>query len=133
MTYVVLGYCRYECDNEKARREKAEKKVEELREELRQMKAKVAKAQEEGTSLRNENIEFKNQLEGFKSKIHLIADRTNSEAEKNQALQDELSDVRKKLELSEVKCANYSDKFDLLLKKYDTRKIRQKSKVERLW
>lgn len=124
---------KYECDNEKSRREKAEKKVDELREDLRQMKQKMGKVQEEATGLRNENIEFKNQLEGVKSKIHLIADKNHSEAEKNQSLQDELSELRKKLELTEVKCANYSDKFDLLLKKYDTRKIRQKNKVERLW
>ena len=124
---------KHDLDTEKSRREKAEKKIEELREDMKKVKQKMTKTQEDNAALKNETIETKNQLEGFKSKIHMIADKSHTELEKNTALQDELSDLKKRLELADVKCADYSDKFDLLLKKYETRKIRQKNKVERLW
>lgn len=53
--------------------------------------------------------------------------------EKLNTLNDELNEVRKKLEHAELKCASYSQKFELLLKKYATRKQKCKSKIERLW
>ena len=53
--------------------------------------------------------------------------------EKLNTLNDELNEVRKKLEHAELKCASYSQKFELLLKKYATRKSKCKSKIERLW
>lgn len=124
---------KHDFENEKLRRENAEKKLEEFKEDFKKLKSKQAKTQEDNSFLKTETIEIKNQLDGFKSKINFIADKSHTELEKNTALQDELSELKKKLELADVKCANYSEKFDLLLKKYETRKIRQKNKVERLW
>ncbi len=53
--------------------------------------------------------------------------------EKLNSLNDELNEVRKKLEHAELKCGSYSQKFELLLKKYESRKTKCKSKIERLW
>ena len=123
----------HEFENEKARRVKTEKKCDELKDELKKCKQKANKLAEENATLKSETIEIKNQLDGFKSKLNMIADKSHTEFEKNNALQDELNESKKKLELAEVKCSNFSDKFDLLLKKYEDRKIKQKNKVERLW
>ncbi|CAF0880566.1 unnamed protein product, partial [Brachionus calyciflorus] len=124
---------KHEVENEKSRREKAEFKLEEAKEELKKLKQRLSLVQDENSELKHENIEFKNQLSGVKSKLDLIADKSHTELEKNSALQDELNETRKKLEHAEVKCLNYSQKFDLLLKKYETRKTKQKNKIERLW
>ena len=124
---------RHDLENERVRREKAESKVDELREEYKKMKQKASRLQEENASLRREGVESKSELESVKCKLGLVADKSHTELEKNNALQDELSETKKKLELCEIKCTSFSQKFDLLLKKYETRKVKQKNKVERLW
>lgn len=53
--------------------------------------------------------------------------------EKLTAFQDDLNETRKKLEHAELKCASYSQKFEILLKKYESRKTKCKTKIERLW
>ena len=124
---------RHELDNEKSRREKAETRIEEIKEEYKKLKQKASKLQEENVELKQENVESKNHIQGFKSKLDLISDKSHTELEKNSALQDQLSDAKKKLELTEMKCNSYSQKFDILLKRYEARKLKQKQKMERLW
>lgn len=116
-----------------SRREKAEAKIEEQKEEAKKQKLKLAKLQTDNNEIRNELIEAKSQLDNFKSKLNFISDKSHTEFEKNSALQDELNEAKKKLELTEIKCTSYSQKFDLLMKKYENRKIKQKNKVEKLW
>lgn len=120
-------------DAEKSKREKAESKAEEIREEYKKVKSKLTKYMDENGELKQENVEIKNQLETIRSKFNLIADKSHTELEKNTELQDRLSETKKRLEIAEMKCSQYSQKFDLLLKKYESRKLKQKNKVERLW
>lgn len=122
-----------ECENEKSRREKLEQKQEELREEAKKLKQRHNFLQDENSELKHENIDYRNQLVGFKSRLDLISDKSHTELEKNSALQDQLNELRKKLEYAEVRCSDYSKKFDLLLEKYEQRKTKQKNKIERLW
>ena len=124
---------KHDFDNEKIRCAKAEAKIEELRDECKKLRQRAAKLQEENEEIKKENVENTNQLQGVKSKLDFISDIGHTELEKNTALQDQLSEAKKKLELTEMKCTSYSQKFDILLKRYETRKIKQKSKIERLW
>jgi chromosome segregation ATPase len=124
---------KHDFENEKIRREKAEQKIDELREECKKLKQRAAKLQDENEEIKKENVENTNQLQGVKSKLDFISDIGHTELEKNTALQDQLSETKKKLELTEMKCTSYSQKFDILLKRYETRKVKQKNKIERLW
>ena len=124
---------KHEHDTEKSRREKAETKIDELREEYKRIKQRLNKLQEENADLKKEYVESTNQLQGVKSKLDFISDIGHTELEKNTALQDQLSEAKKRLELTEMKCTSYSQKFDILLKRYETRKVKQKNKIERLW
>ncbi len=124
---------KHEHENEKVKREKVELKLEELREEIKKTKQKSQKLQEENTDLKNENIETKSQLNGLKSKLDFIADKSHTELEKNSTLQDQLVEAKKKIDLVESKCATYSQKFDILMKRYEQRKLKHKAKMERLW
>lgn len=124
---------RHDYESEKSSREKAEVKLEELRDDYKKQKTRLAKLQADNGELKNEIVELKSQLDSLKSKLNLISDKSHTEFEKNSALQDELNEAKKKLELTEIKCTSYSQKFDLLMKKYENRKIKQKNKVERLW
>ena len=124
---------KHDYDSEKLRREKAESKVEELKEEYKKLKQRANRLQEENDEIKKENVENTNQLQGVKSKLDFISDIGHTELEKNTALQDQLSEAKKKLELTEMKCTSYSQKFDILLKRYETRKVKQKNKIERLW
>ncbi|RNA05828.1 myosin-10-like isoform X16 [Brachionus plicatilis] len=122
-----------ELDSENTRRDKLESKQEQLREEAKKIKQKLTLLQDENAELKHENVDYRNQLTGVKSRLDLIADKSHTELEKNSALQDQLNEMRKKLEHSEVKCSEYSQKFDLLMQKYELRKTKQKNKIERLW
>ena len=124
---------RHDLENEKARRDSLELKIDELKDEVKKSKLKLAKGQDEFNDLKHENVDLRSQLENLKTKLGLITDKSHTELEKNSALQDELSETKKKLELLELKCQSYSEKFDLLLKKYEARKLKQKNKIERLW
>lgn len=122
-----------ECENEKSRREKLESKQDELKEEAKKLKQKLSLFQDEIAELKHENIDYRNQLAGYKSRLDMIVDKGHTEFEKNSALQDQLNELRKKLEHAEVKCSDYCKKFDLLMQKYEQRKTKQKNKIERLW
>lgn len=120
-------------ENERSRREKLESKQEELKEEAKKLKQKLTLLQDENAELKHENVDYRNQLTGVKSKLDFVSDKSHTELEKNSALQEQLNELRKKLEYSEIKCADYSKKFDLLMQKYELRKTKQKNKIERLW
>lgn len=124
---------KHDYENEKSRRESAELKCDEAREESKKFKQKCTRLQEEMAHIKKENVENTTELQGVKSKLDFISDIGHTELEKNSALQDQLSEARKKLELTELKCTSYSQKFDILINRYETRKVKQKNKIERLW
>ena len=134
MTKIEEGIkSRHDYENERVRREKAEAKIEELKEESKRLRAKSNKLAEEANTYKVENIELKSQMDAVKSKYDFISDKTHSEFEKNTALQDELVDSKKRLEIAENKSALMTQRFEFLLKKYDARKAKNKAKIERLW
>lgn len=128
-----LGQVKHELDVEQKLRTRVEAKCEEQRDEIKRQKQKLGQALSEANELRNEMAETKIQLETFKNKLNMISDRKHDDYEKNSAMQDELNEAKKKLELVEIKCESYSQKFDLLLKKYENRKLKHKNKIEKLW
>lgn len=128
-----LVQVKHELDVEQKLKTRIEAKCEEQRDEIKRHKQKLGQALTEANELRNEMAETKIQLETFKNKLNMISDRKHDDYEKNSAMQDELNEAKKKLELVEIKCESYSQKFDLLLKKYENRKLKHKNKIEKLW
>lgn len=124
---------KHEYDTEKHRKEKVDEKLEYIRDEYKKLKNKVKKFSEENTNLQHQVIDAKNQFHVVKARYESIADQNYNEAEKTNQLQDELNETRKKLEHVELKCVSYSQKFELLLKKYANRKTKYKAKMEKLW
>lgn len=83
---------------------------------------------DENNALSHENINLKSHFEACKVKNDVVCNESE-----NHSLRDELNETKKKLEHVELKCTTYSQKFELLMNKYESRKTKQKAKVEKIW
>jgi chromosome segregation ATPase len=123
-------------ETEKSVHLKAEKQLKQVEDQRDELLNKLSRLDTEHATLKRDNIEMSNQLEGFKAKFTIYADLSQKNAQQleiNKTIQAQLTEFKNKNELLDNKCTTYSQKFDILIKKYEARKIKQKQKIERLW